>query len=190
MRTRLFSLLAALAAAPSVSAVTSGKAAAATGSYTITNLTAPTLYNEDEFINGSTTSTAPAGVPSTATVTSVTALFDWIPKPNPPGYYSSSTNYGVFLCEDAADTMCANVGPTCQRAERLDDNDESVQWAERLDAELSRRRRPVRQRGNRSLHQVRHEPGPTRRQPADHGELLHLLIRRLGAPGGVWSAET
>jgi hypothetical protein len=109
-RTRLFSLLAALAAALSVSAVAAAAAAADTGSYTLTSFPTPALYNEDMFIDGHAIS-PPVNVPATATITSVSISLDWVPKPNPPGYYSSNTDYSAWLCLDAQDTQCTDVGP-------------------------------------------------------------------------------
>lgn len=95
-----------------MSAVAAGTAAAQnTGSYTLTTFPTPTITNLDWLYNSQTFS-PPAGVPSDATVTSISISVDWVPKPNPPGYYSSSTNYILSLCADTANQECINLGPS------------------------------------------------------------------------------
>lgn len=74
-------------------------AAHASGSYTITNWTQPSMYNARLISNGSTFSAGVSG-----TITSLTGGLTFTTQP-------SGMRYRAYLCMDSGDTQCYDISP-------------------------------------------------------------------------------
>jgi hypothetical protein len=73
-------------------------ASAATGSYTVSNWSHPSIYNTRFWINGATLS-PPAGIPADAVVTSVSGMFTWYQAaPYGMNYEGRLCDYNTQAC--------------------------------------------------------------------------------------------